>query len=206
MFLRSLPRADGSDPRLLRAEHRSGRQSVSHRQPGRAAEGRLATGEFPAADTWHAFDVTALGGRWTVRVDDKLVLEYNDPAPIRPRPLGLQSNQGEVAFRNLRDPRITRRMSRPRSPCQSRRRRTTMGGSCLWKTSCGPRDHRLIRRGRRRQFSFESLNPYLCLPAFSLILAVLILRSFSAGCRTKATRCTACTSTWGSRARIATRF
>jgi hypothetical protein len=62
----------------------------------------LAGDGFPAADQWHTFDVTARGGRWTVWLDGRKVLEYVDLNPLRRSHIGLQSNQGEVAFRNIR--------------------------------------------------------------------------------------------------------
>ena len=62
----------------------------------------LAAEDFPAADRWHAFDVTATGGRWTVALDGRRLLEYVDPAPLVSGHIGLQSKQGPVSFRNLR--------------------------------------------------------------------------------------------------------
>ena len=62
----------------------------------------LAAEEFPAADRWHAFDVTANGGRWTVALDGRRLLAYADPAPLVSGHIGLQSKQGPVSFRNLR--------------------------------------------------------------------------------------------------------
>ena len=62
----------------------------------------LAAEGFPAADQWHAFDVTADGGKLAVRLDGTPILEYDDPEPIRRGHIGLQSNSGEVAFRNIR--------------------------------------------------------------------------------------------------------
>jgi hypothetical protein len=58
---------------------------VGRKKPALAAEG------FPAADRWHTLDVTAIGGRWTVALDSRRLLEYV-----------LQSKQGPVSFRNLR--------------------------------------------------------------------------------------------------------
>ena len=68
-----------------------GRQRATH-----------ATGTFPAANEWHALDVTVVGNRWIVTLDGRTVLDYDDPAPLARRFIGLQSNQGEVAFRDLR--------------------------------------------------------------------------------------------------------
>jgi 3-keto-disaccharide hydrolase len=51
---------------------------------------------------WHAFNVSADGSRFSVKIDDRLVLEYDDPSPRHIGHIGLQSREGAVAFRNLR--------------------------------------------------------------------------------------------------------
>ena len=51
---------------------------------------------------WHSFEVRAVGGKFAVSCDGDLVLEYNDPTPIGRGHIGLQSNQGAVAFRGVR--------------------------------------------------------------------------------------------------------
>lgn len=51
---------------------------------------------------WHAFDVHATGGKFMVECDGSIVLEYDDPMPLRIGHIGLQSREGAVAFRNLR--------------------------------------------------------------------------------------------------------
>ena len=61
----------------------------------------LPATEFPTPDEWHSLDVTAKGGKFTARLDGRAILKYDDPAPIRRGHIGLQSNQGEVAFRNI---------------------------------------------------------------------------------------------------------
>jgi hypothetical protein len=53
-------------------------------------------------ETWHSFDVTVTGTRQVVKLDGELVLEYEDPAPLARGYIGLQLNQGAVAFRNIR--------------------------------------------------------------------------------------------------------
>lgn len=62
----------------------------------------LAAAEFPAADAWHAFDVTLAGDKMTVVLDGRQVLEYTDPSPVRIGHVSLQSREGPVAFRNVR--------------------------------------------------------------------------------------------------------
>ena len=51
---------------------------------------------------WQAFDVTAEGGHFVVKLDGHLVLDYTDPKPVRRGFIGLQLNQGPVEFRNIK--------------------------------------------------------------------------------------------------------
>jgi hypothetical protein len=51
---------------------------------------------------WHALDVVATGDTIRVRLDDRAILRYEDRESIRRGRIGLQSNQGSVAFRNIR--------------------------------------------------------------------------------------------------------
>ena len=51
---------------------------------------------------WRSFTVTAEGPKFTVQVDGKEVLAYDDPQPIPSGHIGLQLNSGRVEFRNLR--------------------------------------------------------------------------------------------------------
>lgn len=53
-------------------------------------------------DEWHTFLVTASGGKVTVDLDGERVLAYDDPKPVAMGHIGLQSNRGAVAFRNVR--------------------------------------------------------------------------------------------------------
>jgi len=53
-------------------------------------------------DTWHSFEVTVAGARQVVKLDGETVLEYDDSAPLARGYIGLQLNQGAVAFRNIR--------------------------------------------------------------------------------------------------------
>jgi hypothetical protein len=42
------------------------------------------------------------GGRVTVKIDGEQVLQYDDPAPLGRGHIGLQLNEGKVAFRNIK--------------------------------------------------------------------------------------------------------
>jgi hypothetical protein len=68
----------------------------------------LAAEDSPLPDQWHTFDVTADGGKITVLLDGHLILAYDDPSPVRRGHVGLQSNLGEVAFRNIRVRKLPR--------------------------------------------------------------------------------------------------
>jgi len=56
----------------------------------------------PAADQWHSYDVIARGGKITVLLDGNSVVEYVDPKPLLRGHIGLQRNEGPIAFRNIR--------------------------------------------------------------------------------------------------------
>ncbi|MBM3998162.1 MAG: DUF1080 domain-containing protein [Planctomycetes bacterium] len=55
-----------------------------------------------SAGKWRTFDVTVEGPRVRVRLDGADVLDYQDPSPLRAGRIGLQLNEGRVAFRNIR--------------------------------------------------------------------------------------------------------
>ena len=51
---------------------------------------------------WQTFDVTADGGRFLVKLDGRVVLDYTDPKPLGRGYIGLQLNSGKVEFRNVK--------------------------------------------------------------------------------------------------------
>lgn len=51
---------------------------------------------------WHRFQVRAEGGRFQVRLDGREVLDYTDPAPLARGHIGLQFNEGRIAFRDVK--------------------------------------------------------------------------------------------------------
>jgi hypothetical protein len=53
-------------------------------------------------DTWHTFDVTAAGPRFTVKIDGVTALEYIDEHPVHRGHIGLQHNSGQVEFKNVK--------------------------------------------------------------------------------------------------------
>ncbi len=60
-----------------------------------------AEGNFDSED-WQSYDVTILNDKVTVNLDGTQVLEYTDPNPLRRGHIGLQLNEGKVAFRNIK--------------------------------------------------------------------------------------------------------
>jgi hypothetical protein len=61
-----------------------------------------AEGANPKADEWNSFDVTAEGGHFVVKLNDKQVLDYTDPKPTLRGLIGLQRNEGSADFRNIK--------------------------------------------------------------------------------------------------------
>ncbi len=51
---------------------------------------------------WHSFEVIVDGDRVGIKLNDRQVLDWTDPKPLRRGHIGLQLNSGKVAFRNIR--------------------------------------------------------------------------------------------------------
>ena len=85
--------------RLLRAEHCRRGQSVSHGQSGESSGGQGGSESAAVADVRSA---RSKSGQIVVQLDGQQVLDYTDPQPLRRGHIGLQLNQGRVAFRNIR--------------------------------------------------------------------------------------------------------
>ena len=67
--------------------------------------GRQKVARYPLVEgetNWHRYDVVVDGGHIEIRLDDQLWLTYEDPTPIPTGHIGLQLNQGAVAFRNIK--------------------------------------------------------------------------------------------------------
>jgi len=62
----------------------------------RRAEVSVANGN------WRSFEITAEGGRLSVTLDGKKVLDYADPKPVLRGRIGLQWNRGNIEFRNVK--------------------------------------------------------------------------------------------------------
>ena len=53
-------------------------------------------------DDWRTFHIEAIDGHIQVKLDGEPILEYEDPAPIEKGYIGLQHNEGRIAFRNIK--------------------------------------------------------------------------------------------------------
>jgi hypothetical protein len=51
---------------------------------------------------WQRYEVTVLADTITVVLDGQQILEYRDPQPLRRGQIGLQLNEGQVAFRDIK--------------------------------------------------------------------------------------------------------
>lgn len=60
-----------------------------------------AEGNFDS-DKWQAYEIAVDMGKVVVKLDGATVLEYTDPAPLPRGFIGLQLNEGRVAFRNIK--------------------------------------------------------------------------------------------------------
>lgn len=54
------------------------------------------------ADSWRTMSMRLEGGELTVSVDGEEACRYSDPIGLGPGRIGLQHNQGKIAFRNIR--------------------------------------------------------------------------------------------------------
>ena len=81
------------------------RQKAENPSPSPSPErgrGSEVRGGESDSDDWHTFKVVAWEGWITVELDGERVADYTDKSPVRIGHIGLQSNRGPVAFRNIR--------------------------------------------------------------------------------------------------------
>ena len=64
--------------------------------------GRQKAKEVSESDAWQSFEVTVDGGKVTVKLNGDEILAYEDPMPIGRGHIGLQLNEGRVAFKNIK--------------------------------------------------------------------------------------------------------
>ncbi len=68
---------------------------------GSLVKRKKAEGEFKS-DDWQTFEVTVDDADVIVKLGGETILEYHDPKPIGRGLIGLQHNEGKVAFRNIK--------------------------------------------------------------------------------------------------------
>jgi len=54
------------------------------------------------SDEWRSFHIVAAGPHFEVKLDGETILDWTDPNPIGSGVIGLQHNQGRIAFRNIK--------------------------------------------------------------------------------------------------------
>lgn len=64
--------------------------------------GRKKAEEVPEKPDWQTFHVTLVGSKAKVDLNGKTVLEYEDPVPVGRGYIGLQFNEGQVEFKNIK--------------------------------------------------------------------------------------------------------
>jgi hypothetical protein len=54
------------------------------------------------SDDWRTYHIEMIGGHLKVWLDGEPIVDYEDPEPIESGYIGLQHNQGRIAFRNVK--------------------------------------------------------------------------------------------------------
>ena len=99
IFLRTSPRPAGPTSGCYELNIAGPPQS---RFPTGSLVGRKK-GDFSLADDrWHTYHIVAQGGNFSVRLDGKPVLNWKDARPLGRGFIGLQKNEGPIAFRNIK--------------------------------------------------------------------------------------------------------
>lgn len=75
---------------------------ADNKYPTGSLVNRQAVQEDLNRSEWQTYEVQVQGGHIVVQLDGKQVLDYTDPQPLRRGFIGLQLNEGSVAFRNIR--------------------------------------------------------------------------------------------------------
>ena len=68
--------------------------------------GRQKVEGIEELEDWRTYHVEAVGGHIIVKLDGEVILEHHDPEPIGEGFIGLQHNQGRIAFRNIKIRRL----------------------------------------------------------------------------------------------------
>ena len=74
-------------------------------KPPKFGVSRKSTGVVES-DEWRTYEISAIGGKFTIRIDGETVAELEDPDPLAEGYIGLQHNQGKAQFRNVKMRRL----------------------------------------------------------------------------------------------------
>jgi hypothetical protein len=99
IFLHTSPRPDG--PTIDCYELNIATEEVSPFPTG-SLVGRAKAEKAIDTTQWHTFEAKIAGEQITIMVDDAEVLSYTDPQPLGRGFIGLQFNEGDVKFRNIK--------------------------------------------------------------------------------------------------------
>ena len=58
------------------------------------------------SDEWRTYEISAIGGKFTIKIDGVVTAELEDADPLAEGYIGLQHNQGKVQFRNVKMRRL----------------------------------------------------------------------------------------------------
>jgi len=93
-------------PKLVDDHHRFYEVNIADQDssdfPTGSIVGRAKGAAVSDSEDWQTMDITADGGRITVKIDGRRTIDYNDPRPLGRGYIGLQFNQGAVAFRDIK--------------------------------------------------------------------------------------------------------
>ncbi len=99
IFLRTSPKPPGPTSGCYELNIASSTQSPF---PTGSLVGRKQGKVSLADNRWHTYHIVATGGNFLVRLDGKPVLDWKDLQPLGRGYIGLQYNEGSVAFRNIK--------------------------------------------------------------------------------------------------------
>ncbi len=99
VFLRT-PRKP-TDPKSDCYELNIADESISPFPTGSFVGRQKATGQHDTSK-WRTFEAALQGGKCQIKLDGQVVLDYTDPKPLTRGYIGLQLNQGQVEFRNVK--------------------------------------------------------------------------------------------------------
>lgn len=102
IFLRTVP--NPSD--MQRDGYELNIAPLDHPFPTGSLVARMKVEGVEEVDDWRTFHIEAIDGHIKVKLDGEPILEYEDPEPIEKGYIGLQHNEGRIAFRNIKFRRL----------------------------------------------------------------------------------------------------